>query len=277
MIEPEHLTHFWGPVGVTTPFENITVEPRPGGRFETTMVNDENGEEYPMRAVYVEIVEPESIVFTEPDVEGGMTTSITFTDLGDGRTEAHPPDQRSRDVHHPRGPGRHAEQLRPLRRLPHDPLTTRRSSAAPVDGPRPAPSQTRDARQKMTTERASAPTRHALVPLVHLVEGDPVGDQLVELDPALQVEAGEHRDVVLEAVRTHEEALHALGLAHDGGGQLEGRGLGRHPDEVRRAARPDHRHGLGRGDGQADGLELVVDAASADLADCLDGGRRRSR
>jgi len=87
MIEPEHLTHFWGPVGVTTPFENITVEARPGGRFETTMVNDTNGEEYPMRAVYVEIVEPERIVFTEPDVEGGMTTSITFTDLGDGRTE----------------------------------------------------------------------------------------------------------------------------------------------------------------------------------------------
>ena len=40
-----------------------------------------------MRAVFVEIVEPERIVFTEPDVEGGMTTSITFTDLGDGRTE----------------------------------------------------------------------------------------------------------------------------------------------------------------------------------------------
>ena len=61
MIEPEHLTHFWGPVGVTTPFENITVEARPGGRFETTMVNDANGEEYPMQAVYVEIVEPERI------------------------------------------------------------------------------------------------------------------------------------------------------------------------------------------------------------------------
>jgi len=87
MIEPEHLTHFWGPVGVTTPIENITVEARPGGRFETIMVNDSDGAEYPMRAVYVEIVENERIVFSEPDVEGGMTTSITFTDLGDGRTE----------------------------------------------------------------------------------------------------------------------------------------------------------------------------------------------
>ena len=37
--------------------------------------------------MFVEIVEPERIVLTEPDVEGGMTTSTTFTDLGDGRTE----------------------------------------------------------------------------------------------------------------------------------------------------------------------------------------------
>jgi uncharacterized protein YndB with AHSA1/START domain len=87
MIEPEHLTHFWGPVGVTTPVENITVDPRPGGAFETLMVNDADGALYPMRAVFVEVVEPERLVWTEPDVEGGMTTAVTFTDLGDGRTE----------------------------------------------------------------------------------------------------------------------------------------------------------------------------------------------
>ncbi len=87
MITPEHLTHFWGPIGMTTPLETITVDPRPGGVFETIMVNDATGEEYPTRAVYVEIDEPERLVWTEPDVEGGMTTSITFADLGDGRTE----------------------------------------------------------------------------------------------------------------------------------------------------------------------------------------------
>ena len=87
MIEPEHLTHFWGPVGVSTPIENITIDPRPGGVFETTMVNDSDGAEYQSRGVFVEVVEPEKLVWTEPDVEGGMTTSVTFTDLGDGRTE----------------------------------------------------------------------------------------------------------------------------------------------------------------------------------------------
>jgi hypothetical protein len=37
--------------------------------------------------VFVEITPPKKLVWTEPDVEGGMTTSIIFNDLGDGRTE----------------------------------------------------------------------------------------------------------------------------------------------------------------------------------------------
>jgi hypothetical protein len=32
-------------------------------------------------------VGPRKLVFTEPEVEGGMITTITFVDLGDGRTE----------------------------------------------------------------------------------------------------------------------------------------------------------------------------------------------
>jgi uncharacterized protein YndB with AHSA1/START domain len=87
MTTPEHLTHFWGPVGVSTPLEKIEVDARPGGVFNTTMVNDATGEEYPNHAVYVEVSPPERLVFTEPDVEGGMTTTSTFNDLGDGRTE----------------------------------------------------------------------------------------------------------------------------------------------------------------------------------------------
>jgi len=87
MIEPEHLTHFWGPVGMSTPLANITIEPWAGGRFETIMVNDETGEEYPSRGVFVEVIEPEKLVWTEPSF--GITSTSTFTDLGDGRTEVH--------------------------------------------------------------------------------------------------------------------------------------------------------------------------------------------
>jgi uncharacterized protein YndB with AHSA1/START domain len=87
MTSPVHLTHFWGPLGTTTPVGNITVDLRPGGVFETTMVSDADGSTYTMRAVYVEVRRPERLVWIEPDVEGGMRTTITFVDLNDGRTE----------------------------------------------------------------------------------------------------------------------------------------------------------------------------------------------
>jgi uncharacterized protein YndB with AHSA1/START domain len=87
MTTPEHLTRFWGPTGTTTPIDGITVELRPGGRFETMMVNDADGSTYTMRAVYVEVSRPDRLVWTEPGVEGGMTTTITFAVLDDGRTE----------------------------------------------------------------------------------------------------------------------------------------------------------------------------------------------
>jgi len=87
MTEPEHLTHFWGPLGTTTPVDNITVDLRPGGVFETTMFSDADGHTYTMRAIYVEVHRPDRLVWIEPDVEGGMRTTITFVDLHDGRTE----------------------------------------------------------------------------------------------------------------------------------------------------------------------------------------------
>jgi uncharacterized protein YndB with AHSA1/START domain len=85
MTEPEHLTHFWGPAGVSAPLENIKVDARPGGVFETVMVNDADGSRYPTQAVYVEVVEPERLVWTEPGT--GVTTTSTLTDLSGTRTE----------------------------------------------------------------------------------------------------------------------------------------------------------------------------------------------
>ena len=87
MTMPEHLAHFWGPKGTTTPVGNVTVDLRPGGAFETTMVSDADGSAYTMRAVYAEVRRPERLVWVERDVEGGMRTTVTFTDLHDGRTE----------------------------------------------------------------------------------------------------------------------------------------------------------------------------------------------
>ena len=85
MTEPEHLAHFWGPAGTHTPVAGITADPHPGGIFETMIVNDDDGSQYTMHAVYVEVVPPERLVWTEPAT--GVTTTSTFTDLGGARTE----------------------------------------------------------------------------------------------------------------------------------------------------------------------------------------------
>jgi uncharacterized protein YndB with AHSA1/START domain len=87
MTQPQHLAQFWGPDGTTTPLDGITVDLRPGGAFETVMVNVADGSSYVMRAVYLEVRRPELLAWTEPAEAGGMTTTITLTNLGDGRTE----------------------------------------------------------------------------------------------------------------------------------------------------------------------------------------------
>ena len=85
LIEPEHLTHFWGPAGTSAPLAQIKADPRPGGVFETVMVNDADGSEYRTRVIYDEVAAPERLAWTDPDT--GMTTTSTFTDLGGNRTE----------------------------------------------------------------------------------------------------------------------------------------------------------------------------------------------
>lgn len=84
MTEPEHLTHFWGPAGTTAPLADITVDARPGGVFEAVMVSDADGSSYRFTAEYQEISSPNRIVWVDGN---GMTTTSTFVDLGDGRTE----------------------------------------------------------------------------------------------------------------------------------------------------------------------------------------------
>jgi uncharacterized protein YndB with AHSA1/START domain len=87
MTKPEHLTHFWGPDGTTTPLDGITVDLRPGGTFETVMVSLADGSQYTMRATYLDVQRPARLAWVEPEVQGGMRTTITFTDIGGGRTE----------------------------------------------------------------------------------------------------------------------------------------------------------------------------------------------
>ena len=82
--EPERLATWWGKRGWSTPVASVELDVRPGGVFRLNSINDEDGREMPMDAVYREVDEGERLVFARQD---GSTSSVTFVDLGDGRTE----------------------------------------------------------------------------------------------------------------------------------------------------------------------------------------------
>ena len=88
--KPEQLAEWWGPAGWSNPLPKVTLDVRPGGAFHVTSVSDEDGSEMSTGGVYREVVEPERLVLEEP-AEGswheGSVSVVTFTDLGDGRTE----------------------------------------------------------------------------------------------------------------------------------------------------------------------------------------------
>jgi uncharacterized protein YndB with AHSA1/START domain len=87
--EPHQLAEWWGPQGWTAPLDKITMDVKPGGTFRLTGVS-EDGTEMPQEGVYREVVEPERLVLEEPadgNWHEGAVSALTFTDLGDGRTE----------------------------------------------------------------------------------------------------------------------------------------------------------------------------------------------
>ena len=90
--EPERLTRWWGKRGWTAPLQTITMDVRPGGVFRLTNVRDDDGREMQQEGFYREVVEPERLVVVEgseagcPEAEQTVTV-VTFTDLGEGRTE----------------------------------------------------------------------------------------------------------------------------------------------------------------------------------------------
>jgi uncharacterized protein YndB with AHSA1/START domain len=81
--EPERIARWWGKRGWRTPPSSVTLDVRPGGAFRLNSISDSDGREMPLDAVYVEVDEPERLVFGR----GDERATVTFADLGDGRTE----------------------------------------------------------------------------------------------------------------------------------------------------------------------------------------------
>jgi uncharacterized protein YndB with AHSA1/START domain len=88
--DPDEIATWYGPEQFDTPREHIRIDLRVGGRYELTMVQLDNGAEFPAGYDIVELVEPELLVLrSDPMPQFGMpeptVTRVELEDLG-GRT-----------------------------------------------------------------------------------------------------------------------------------------------------------------------------------------------
>ena len=88
--DPALLTQWFTPAPWTTASAQMDV--RPGGSTEVIM-RSPDGQDFPNRGVYLEVVENRRLVFTnaytqawEPSDKPFMTVILTFEDAGNGRT-----------------------------------------------------------------------------------------------------------------------------------------------------------------------------------------------
>jgi uncharacterized protein YndB with AHSA1/START domain len=88
--EPELLKQWFAPTPWTTPVAELDV--RPGGA-NLIVMRSPDGQDYPNRGIYLEVVKNERLVLTdaytsgwEPSEKPFMTLVLTLDDLGGGRT-----------------------------------------------------------------------------------------------------------------------------------------------------------------------------------------------
>lgn len=87
-----HQVHWWGGHGWTLPVCEIDL--KPGGFWRQTMRTPE-GAEYPLHSVFIEVVEPSKLVWTDavksthPDAPPSPIQTVTFEELGPDKTKWH--------------------------------------------------------------------------------------------------------------------------------------------------------------------------------------------
>ncbi|GAA1955649.1 SRPBCC domain-containing protein [Microbacterium deminutum] len=80
--DPDEVAHWWHPRGATTPRESVELDPRVGGAYRYTMVNDATGDDVTTGGVYRTVVPVERLAFTwgdpgaDPDESPVVTISI---------------------------------------------------------------------------------------------------------------------------------------------------------------------------------------------------------
>lgn len=87
--EPAAIARWYGPGGFDAPAEHITVDLRPGGRWELTMVRGDGGGEFRVGYEIVEVEEPALLVMRSdpmPNMPEGTVVRVEITADGDGAT-----------------------------------------------------------------------------------------------------------------------------------------------------------------------------------------------
>lgn len=89
--EPERFADWFGGPQSEVPLSSVSMDVRPGGTWSLTMFAPRG--EIRWEGEYLEVIEPERLVFTitdQPDDQAARdVVTIVLTDLGHGRTEMH--------------------------------------------------------------------------------------------------------------------------------------------------------------------------------------------
>ena len=88
--EPERFADWFGGPQFEVPVPTVSMDVTPGGRWRATMLFGPGRREVQWKGEFLEVVEPERLVFTVSDQPGEDAyehVTVVLTDLGDGRTE----------------------------------------------------------------------------------------------------------------------------------------------------------------------------------------------
>ena len=86
----EAFADWYGGPPSEVPLDTVTWEPEPGREWRATMFAGPNRREIRWRGTFLEVEEPQRLVFTvtdQPEDDRVDIVTVTLEDLGDGRTE----------------------------------------------------------------------------------------------------------------------------------------------------------------------------------------------
>jgi uncharacterized protein YndB with AHSA1/START domain len=88
--EPNAFADWFGGPQCEVPLSSVAMDVRPGGRWRLTMFAPPNRRRIDWNGEYREVDPPQRLVFTvsdQPRDDAFELVTVTFTDLGDGRTQ----------------------------------------------------------------------------------------------------------------------------------------------------------------------------------------------